>query len=270
MISIQKINTAITAYILSFFELQFVISLMSLPLLISWGIPISIMSPLANFIFTPLLIVFLWCSCLATVCTLTGTPCTIFERALESIAHLWLHLLSFSRPEWLIGFPASMLWLSIIICVFIVALYTYIKPSTKHCAILLGLIWCALILVSPYFRTHGELKKIGTLPLWIAHIQNKTYLIDHGALCNKKNMFTNFDYTILPELVRHTGHSSIDTVVFCKPSNKLCKVAQQCHEQLNCSTIMVTPKAQCFQKLQEQFNNTGINIIALHTKKQRN
>src|SRR5688500_3452145 len=101
--TLQRIKTVIFSYVTSFFELQFVISVMSLPLLIIWGIPISIMSPLANFIFTPLLIVFLWCSCLTTVCILARIPCSLFENCLQKITAFWLYLLSFSNPKWLIG-----------------------------------------------------------------------------------------------------------------------------------------------------------------------
>jgi len=269
MSCLQKINLTIHNYVISFFELQFVISLMSLPLLILWGLPISVMSPLANFIFTPLLIIFLWCSCITTICCLANIPCAILDRAVEGLACLWLHLLSFSRPEWLIGFPSSMLKVSIAVCIFMVLLYTYIKPTAKHCAILLCLIWCSLILIRPYFTHTDGLKKIGPLPLWVACVHNKTYLIDHGALCNRKNRFTNFDYHVLPELIRHTGHTTIDTVIFCKPSNKIAKVAKQCHEQLSCATIMVTPKAQCFQKVQEQFKDENVTIIPLHSAKRK-
>lgn len=266
MIWLQKVNNYFTHYVISFFELQFVISLMSLPLLIIWGIPISIMSPLANFIFTPLLILFLWISCMATTCSLVGSSCTIFERILDAITNLWLHLLSFSRPEWLLGFPCNMLWLSITTCILIVGLYTYVRPTAKCSTAILCLTWCGLILIRPCFGPTESLKKIGALPLWLTKIHHKTYLIDHGALCNRKNRFTNFDYTVLPELIRHTGHTTVDSVIFCKPSNKIATVAKLCHEQLGCKTIMVTPKAECYKKVEEQFKGSDVAVIKLHPK----
>jgi len=262
----QRIKQTCANYCISFFELQFVISLMSLPILISWGIPISIMSPLANFIFTPLLILFLWCSCLTTVCILTHIPSSFFESILQKITTLWLYLLSFSKPEWLLGFPTKMLTISIIICIFIFLLYTYLKPKALHSMIILCTIWCMLIAIRPYYTQISGVQKIGELPLWITRIHNKTYLIDHGALCNRKNLFNNLDYTVLPELIRQTGHPTIDTLILCKPSSKIVKVAQQCTTQLNLDTILVTPNANCFKKLQAAFQKTDINVIPLCTK----
>jgi hypothetical protein len=114
----------------------------------------------------------------------------------------------------------------------------------------------------------NNLKKIGDLPLWITRIHHKTYLIDHGALCSKKNLYTNLDYTVIPEIIRHTGHPTIDTIIFCKPSNKMSKVAKQCATQLNCSTIMATPKANCYHQLQTDLKDSHISVIPLQAKRQ--
>lgn len=132
--------------------------------------------------------------------------------------------------------------------------------------IVLCSIWFLLIAMQPYFTHIDGIQKIGELPLWITRIHNKTYLIDHGALCNRKNLFNNLDYTVLPELIRQTGHPTINTLILCKPSNKIVKVAQQCATQLNIDTILATPNAHCFEKLQAAFKETAITVIPLNTK----
>jgi hypothetical protein len=263
MLYLKRLKEIVKNYILSFLELQFVISLMSLPLLIIWGIPISIMSPLANFIFTPILILFLWISCLASICIITYIPCNIFEIILNKLTDLWLYLLSFSKPTWLIGFPIKMFYLSLIIFIAIIVWYIFIRPTQKTTVIFLTSCWFFMILIQPFFTNKMKLQQVSDLPLWTLRIANKTYLIDNGALCTRKNMYTNLDYTILPKLIYHTGFTTIDTIIFNKPSTLIIKIAEQCSKQFNCKNFIVTPHAQCYQKMEQYFKNTKITVKPL-------
>ncbi len=265
MFSLKRSEKIITNYIFSFLELQFVISLMSLPLLILWGIPISIMSPLANFIFTPLLMLFLWISCLTTICIIAHIPCSFFETILNIMTDFWLYLLSFSNPTWLIGFPIKMIYLSFAIFILIIIWYIFIRPTQKITVVFLAICWFFIIIMQPLFTNKIKLQQISNLPLWTFHIANKTYLIDNGALCNRKNMYTNLDYTILPKLIYHTGFTTIDTIIFNKPSTQITKIAQQCTQQFNCKNLIVTQKAKCYQKMLEHFKNSNIIVKPLLT-----
>ncbi|HSW76091.1 MAG TPA: hypothetical protein VLG50_03560, partial [Candidatus Saccharimonadales bacterium] len=212
---------------------------MSLPLLTHWGLPVSYMSPLANLIFTPLLIVFLWVSCLFSICALMHLPCSWFVYLLDKITSLWHYLLSFARPQWLIGFGYQTLWISLFFCFLVFILYTYVKPTTKQAVCTLLIFWLFLI-GARYSMQKNILQKIGDLPLCALRINGKVYLIDDGALCSKQNFYNHIDYTILPELIKSTGITSIDTLVLCKPSKRLAKIAHQFATQTNVLTIMVT------------------------------
>jgi hypothetical protein len=269
MLISKHLQETIKNYICSFFEIQFFISLVSLPLLIAWGIPISIMSPLANFIFTPLMILFLWMSCITTICIITHIPSTFFETILQQLTYLWLYLLSFSKPSWLVGFPISSIWLSALITLIIITWYIFIRPNQKITVLFLAFCWSFMIIMQPLFTQKMKLKKIGDLPLWTLNIASKTYLIDHGALCNRKNMYTNLDFTILPNLIYHTGFTTVDTIIFCKPSNRITKIAQQCAQQFNCKNFIVTPRAQCYEKMKKYFENSNIRITRLNNTKKK-
>lgn len=270
MINLKRISEITQNYILSFLELQLVISLMSLPILIAWGIPVSIMSLVANFIFTPLLILFLWVSSLATICIITKIPCTFFEIILNKLTEFWLYLLSFSKPSWLIGFPIKMIFVSIIIFIAVVIWYVLVRPSQKKTVLFLTACWLFLICIQFLAARRVNLQQIADLPLWIFKIADKTYLIDNGALCTRKNMYTNLDYTILPQLVYHTGLTKIDTIIFHKPSTQMVKIAQQCSKQFNCKNFIVTQQAQSYQKMYDYFKDTKITVSPLLTKKAAN
>ncbi|MBI2344583.1 hypothetical protein HYV10_00735 [Candidatus Dependentiae bacterium] len=264
---LQRLKQIIQNYLLSFLELQFVISLMSLPILIIWGIPISLMSPLANFIFTPLMILFLWISCLASICIIIKIPCYFFEIILNKLTIIWLYLLSFSHPTWLIGFPIKTIYISVIICLSIICWYLFTTKNPKLTFLFLSLCWLTIILTQHLLTSKNQLKQIGSLPLWTFNAANKTYLIDNGALCTRKNIFTHLDYTILPELIYHTGFTTIDAIIFYKPSTQITKIAEQCITQLNCKTFIVTQKGHCYQNMQKYFLNKNIVILPLFHKK---
>lgn len=260
---VQKIARSSLIYLQSLLELQLVISLLSLPILICWGIPTSIMAPLAHLIFTPILIVFLWCSCLTTMCILLSIPSSYFQYLLHKLTDTWFYLLSFAKSSWIIGFPTAMLPVSIAICAVIFVTYSYFKPSQRRSFQLLLFLWCSLLLIRPFFTKTTHVQQIGTLPLWAIQINGKLYLIDHGALCTRKNLYNNLNYTVLPELIKATGHYTFDTIVFCKPSNKMAKVAQQCCNQCNCSTLIVTTKGQCYQNMLDYVSCSKLQILPM-------
>lgn len=265
---LKKISSIITTYLVNFLELQLVITLMSLPILIAWGLPISYMSPLSNLIFTPLLILFLWIACIFAIFALIGIPCTIFATALDKLTSLWIWLLSFSKPAWLLGFSTSTMWCSIMICIFIIILYTYKKPATKNAvAILLSL--CCLMMLTRLYSMKNLYQKIGDLPMIAIRLNHKNYLIDYGALCSKQNFYSNIDYTIIPQLIKHTGMTNIDTLVLCKPSKRLAKVALQFCAQMNVKKIIATTKCDCYKTLCVAYKNSDVQILPLIKKSRK-
>lgn len=265
---LTRVKQAISSYIYSFFELQFIITIMSLPILIAWGMPISIMGPLANFVFTPLLIIFLWCCCCTTILALANISIPIFYQITNCLADVWIYLLSFSHPSWLIAIPSSMIKISLVFCLIIVGMYWYIKPSSKQASMVLMGLWCIIIALQPWYTTKpNTLQQVDNLKLWYIKLGNSCYLIDNGALSTRKNLYTHIDFTILPQLIKHTGHATVDTLILCKPCNQICKIAQACVQQLNCSTIMVTPQQDCYKKLQLMFQHSHIKVIPLTTKR---
>ena len=263
---LKKIKTNIIAYLTSFLELQLVITLMSLPILICWGLPISYMSPLSNLIFTPLLILFLWCSCLFAICALLHIPCTLFATSLDQLTKLWMWLLSFSKPDWLLGFCYPTLWFAIIICLCIIALYTFKKPTSKQAVGILT-IFCLSMIVVRLCMMKNMHQKVGNLPMIAIRLNHKNYVIDYGALCSKQNFYNTIDYTIMPALIKSTGMTNIDTLVLCKPCKRLAKVVLQFCTQTNVKTIIAPTKDQCYKTLCVACKNNGVKVLPLTPKK---
>lgn len=262
----KKLKNYITRYLTSFIELQLVITLMSLPVLIHWGLPISYMSPLANLLFTPILIVFLWVSCIFAICAIIHLPCWPLVWLLDQLTDVWLWILSFAHPSWLMGFQYKTIWLAMLICALIVMLYTYIKPSTKMAISFLFTCCLTMLLARIYINTDCY-KKLDDLAMIAIRANKKTYVIDYGALCKKQNFHMNIDYTIIPELAKQAGITTVDTLILCKSSTRLDRVAMQYAYQANIKTIIVTTKDDCYIKLVEAFKNSDVKILPLLQKK---
>lgn len=255
----------VSSWLASFLELQLIISLLSLPVLIHWGLGVSCMLPLANIIFTPLLALFLWCSCIFAICTTIHIPCQWLVIILDILAHIWHYLLSFAQPSWLIGFHHQMLWLATMIALFLIFIYTFFYPNKKQSLILL-ISCCCLILAIKWMSQKNCFFKVKNLPLYVLQLNNKTFLIDNGALCSKQNFYSWIDYTILPALIKTGGITTIDTLVLYKPSKKLIPVVKQFAQQAMIKTILVTTKHGSYYELKEALTDSSIKIVPIYKK----
>ena len=106
----------VTNWIISFVHIQLIITLFSLPILILWGLPISLASLLGNFIFSPLLFIFIMLSCIITLCAILNIPYHFFVICLEKISTVWYSLLSYGSPSWLTGCSIRTLPIVLICC----------------------------------------------------------------------------------------------------------------------------------------------------------
>jgi hypothetical protein len=256
----------IIKYLFNFIELQLVITLLSLPILICWGLPISCMFLISNLIFTPLLIIFLWLSTIFACCSLMNIPCSLIIWSIHQITILWMWLLSFSKPTWLLGFSLKMLIPSCVIVTLVFIVYSQYKLTSKQSITFLSSCLCTLLIIRTCIQYPSQ-QQIADLPLIALHAYGKNYLIDCGALCKKQNFYNHLDYTIIPELIKKTSMTTIDTLVLCKPSKRLAKVALQCCKQLNISTIIAPQKFDCFKVLQLTYKNSKIRILPLTKQK---
>ncbi|MBM17768.1 MAG: hypothetical protein CL947_01710 [Epsilonproteobacteria bacterium] len=249
-----------------FLELQLVISLLSLPVLIHWGLAISYMAPIANLIFTPLLVMFLWCSCLIVLCSLIQLPCSWLVTIINYITKVWHYLLSFANPNWLIGFSEHTITLSICIALFIVGFYSKVNPKRNH-AIITLIICCLVIMGFQHFCKKNTITKLRDLPMYAIQYNQKNYVIDNGGLCSKQNYYAHIDYTVLPNLIKKTGTPTIDTLYLYKPSKQLAKIALQLAQQTNITKIFITTKHGCFKQLQTLNNNPNLLIKPIRLTK---
>ncbi|MBI2353196.1 hypothetical protein HYV11_03090 [Candidatus Dependentiae bacterium] len=249
-------------WLIAFLELQFIISIISLPILIHWGLAVSFMLPIANLIFTPLLSLFLWVSCLFALCNIMQLPCSFIVTILDGLAHCWHYLLSFATPQWLIGFDTFMIWPAITIAIFLFFLYSFFYPTKYKSLLILGSC-CIMIFFIRWIRNVNGIYPLKNLKMIALKINKKNYLIDHGSLCAKRNFYSFIDYTILPELVKIGAITTIDTLILYKPNKKLAQIAEQFAQQTCVKTILITTKMGCYKELKKRLENSHVKVLPI-------
>lgn len=225
----RKINTIVSTA-LRFAELQLFLTLFSWPILLYWGIPISIASPVGNLIFGPFIISFLGLSTVIFFCEIFYIPNGLFISFLESISSWWYSISSYSQRSWLVGYPQPSPVYLLLIPIAACLLLHHKKLGSSHKRIIAFLI--LLGATCGYLRyIRSSLESIITLPcfkkeLLIINSSDKHTLIDTGALCSNISSSTWVSYSLIPNLIKK-GINKLDHVFMLKPSTTEFKAIKQ-------------------------------------------
>jgi hypothetical protein len=199
-------------------QLQFFIALMSLPFLVSWGLPISIFSIFTTLLFGPFLTVFLLVSSFIFFTELLHIPNTYIVWILERITSVWLSILNCNKQWWLIGFTKPpFIFLCCIIVISIALLHSkYIRTVERRVVylMLLFVTTCILLKLLPFSNNTIELiyknKNITLL-----NQENQLIVVDDGALSAHTNHESFIVYTLMPDIIQKIGKMHIDHLVLC-------------------------------------------------------
>ena len=217
----QKIQSLKTNF-LFFLELQLLISLVITPILIAWGLPISIMSIFGNFVFGYFLTAFIFIATLLFASDLCGIPNSFLTLALEWVTQIWHYFLSFGSAYWLVGFSS---WTFPISCIFAIAgcaLY-YFKIMPQNHRILWLSLFCSttpiIHKVCQSLSVYTTIKQ-GSQKMHLIKLQGKIYAFDCGALGARPSSQSWIEYTLAPILVKTMGATHIDTLILCKSNSR--------------------------------------------------
>lgn len=92
-------------------RIQCFVSLIALPLQSMWGLPISLLGPLGNILFNPVLVLFLSCAFLVFFLEIFSFPNGVFIALLEYLWSGWHMALAMGSPTALCAVPALPTWL---------------------------------------------------------------------------------------------------------------------------------------------------------------
>lgn len=212
-------------WLLKTIQLQLFISLISLPFLVGWGLPISLLSPFATILFGPFLTSFLLLSSAVFFLELLHLPNALPIYLLEIVTKTWLWCLKYNQQSWLIGFSKPSFFF--LLCIIIAAVGTLHskKIKTIHQRIsylsLLLVIICIALKWFPY-----TYKQVETIPcnkgeITIINTNNCITLIDPGFIASRPSYESWISYTLIPEIIKKTGSMTIDHLVLYKINKRV-------------------------------------------------
>lgn len=204
-----------------FVLLQLFITAISLPILIWWGLPISIATPVGNLLFGPLLTIFLFISSLLFFSELAHVPNAIFIYALEKVSALWLWLANLGSKSYLISFTKPPLWFILLlpIAAFLIIQLRFTHPPLRS-------IFCftlAILLYSFALKTwYGPRRIIDAIPchgksIHVIRTHGELILIDPGVIGSRISGVSFASYNLLAELSRNYGTQTIDHCIVLQP-----------------------------------------------------
>ena len=221
---ITHFYASVCRWLLRFITLQLFVSLMSLPLLVAWGLPLSMLSPFGNSLFNPLLTLFLLLSTLIFISELVYLPNQWLCWLLEKTNSLFVATSSYADSSWLVGI--RQLPLPILFTFPMIGLWIIITPrlrtqGARACALAGTLI---IIFAGAYVTNSSYLDECAShyknKPVAIAYAGHTVAVFDYGALNATSRCRTWWDYSLMSQITKKTGKTTIDYLVCLNPSEK--------------------------------------------------
>lgn len=256
------------------FQLQLYLTLMSAPILIYWGLPLSLASPIGNILFHPLLTLFLLCASLIFFCELLHIPYNYLLALFEKISDAFHYFVGFGTQDFLVGFARPPLFILLLIPITVVAslMWKKTRPLKRNIFALLALsfFWG----ISVRYCTHKPSVvyiACNKGVVYLVQSQDILTLIDPGILGQRASAPSFVEFTLVPEIIRVMGISKINNVLVLKPSSGTFQALAKLAECCQIDTIFIPywqgnmnkGQARAYRLLCEAVRRNAIHVIRL-------
>ena len=222
----QAFRSALS-WFLKIIYLQIFMMLIAWPILLCWGIPLSLLSPLGNLIFSPFLICFLVISTLIFLCELLTIPNLWLIVILEKLSIFWSIAAQYGTNQALLTLPTPSL--AIVIAIpLVVLLFLHYQPA--HSTIIkqiscLGVIFFVFVVGIKFMHTSSTLENKLDRSHTLLYAHTTVSLIDSGS--RSKNSKNYINYKLLPILAKNYGTQKLDRFILQKLTPASLELATQ-------------------------------------------
>lgn len=265
---IKKICFATYHSLLNLLYLQIILAFVTTPILIGWGLPISIVGLVSNLIFTPFLCGFLFLASIVFITQLLYIPNDLLLYPIEWCSSLWIRLLSINSPSWLVGCtsPHPILLGAMVsagIGCFMLTKKWRTELRIACAAIVFGSCiasYCLLAPASQNFTIHYQ-----SYPVTITtHKQGITVLVPH--LRTRPRRFIHWVNTQLSSMLyKKIGSNRLWQLIITNPAPTLIKSLHQL-PIIPCRwlTIITNHHKQCYCTVSHQAMPAPLSCTARH------
>jgi len=262
-------------YVSNFLKAQLVVTLVSFPILMNWGLPFSYMSFLGNFIFSPVLTIFLVLSSLIFVTELLSIPNALLIHGLTLTTSLWEYLLSFGQKKWLICFakPKTVLMILILALGALLVLRVVFRILSK--IMLVAIVIFSFFIIFEYNRQQRwpTEQQVSFFPnsrkkMSIVQLPNKKLkIIDNGFFNRKRSPKKFINFELKPYLIKKYGTMSLEKIVLQKPSARSFRAVEELSQTFRIKTVAIAYFEnlrkygwRCYFSLKEKLVKNGTKI----------
>jgi hypothetical protein len=261
--------------IITFMHVQLFITLISMPILLCWGMPLSWLSFAGNFFFGPILTVFLLLSSLIFFFQLLAIPNGILIYALEKLTHFWMMIMHLPSCQSLVALPKPPLAIAFIIaCIAVLILHCrQIDTPLKGIAAYSFILVISGLFLTFTTRWSAPVQTLschsGEVTLLYHHKQ--LALIDPGVIGQRISAPNWCEYTLVPFLAKEYGTTKIDCLIALQPNGVLFDALHHLLDKIEIKKIYLPywegklPAHwwRSYYKFTEQCKKTGCTLIRL-------
>ena len=202
--------------------LQLFLTLFTWPLLLAWGLPLSVVTVIGNVAFNPVVGLFLFISSLAFFCQLLGIPHGILLMGIEWLSQGWLWVLDHGSPTVLVAFPTPclLILLALPVAGLLVIYSAWGKRTVIATAILFGLVVGGGWGLKQFVAAHDKIAvKVGNKKVWAVKWREEWVIVDADGVLRWQRSAENWTaFTLLPELARRGGVRGYSKVILLQPT----------------------------------------------------
>lgn len=226
-----NIKTKFINHVINFIQAQLVVTLAAIPILVNWGLSISLLTFLGNFIFSPALTLFLILSSLVFFTQLLHIPNGYLVALLDWFTTGWASFLGWGHRSWLIEFCHPPILVLMMLPIATVIVMHHLRPKTngRRILILTGalLVTLTTLWLVPRINRPDITKQPAPEGLTITPERDGGLAItDDGYFSQKKSPSKAIEFELKPYLVKYYGHVTINQLTLVRTGQRSFEAAQ--------------------------------------------
>lgn len=215
---LKKVGT----FIAQFLYVQLFITLISLPILVAWGMPFSLLTFVGNLVFNQVLLLFLLLSSVIFFGHILQVPTGWAVYLLEKITSWWLWFMDQVGNEWLVALPAPPWYILIAMGLSALAVchLRSIRSALKGAAVLSILFGLIFISIRLLYIPKNSLEHVAfqNKQVPILNVGGSIIVIDPGIIGSRICAKSWCEYTLTKALAQKMGASTIDHFIVMQPN----------------------------------------------------
>lgn len=220
----MNILLSVWRWLLQASAIQLFLTLISLPILTAWGLPLSYLTPFGTLLFTPVLTIYLCCALAVFITTLCTLPNSYCIYALQCVSSAWLWTLSLIKTPWQIGFVCPSFYvLALIPCSALMLVFVLRKKQLFTIVAALAILLTTWIFILRTLPTVAclQIADAKNNDFSVFYTNNQTTVIDTMSGCSSVvDGCSLILHKIMPEITKKTGAAHIDRFIIMHPRQR--------------------------------------------------